>query len=241
MNLGRVASRCVLLITLSNLFAATGVGQIPFGSREYAEIKRKRPAEIHLSNLTFQVQVTSLDTRASHLVERFKKQIANGVLASNRTLREVPASPQVIVECAITNYDFSEKNEERKKMVLKDAGTFKVITLNLGVSYKVIRRTDNFTYFADNYSTIYKQEFQVGVQSAPTKAEVEDVTMANVVGAVLVKLTNTEEKLKVRVMGKDELGRYTRLAQAGQWLPYTESVIALPQKKIDKVTRWRPG
>jgi hypothetical protein len=234
MNEVRVASCCVLLITLTFLFGATAAGQIPFGSREYADIKRKRPAEVHLTNLTFQIQVTTLDTRAAHLVERFKKQVANGVLASNRTLREVPTSPQVIVECAITNYDFSEKTEERKKMVLKDAGTFKIITLNLGVSYKVIRRADNYTYFADNYSTIYKKEFQVGVQTAPNKAEVEDVTMANVVSAVLVKLTNTEEKLKVRLMGKDELGRYARLAQSGQWLPYTESVIAIPQKKIDK-------
>ena len=74
----------------------------------------------------------------------------------------------------------------------------------------------------------------MGVQTSPTKAEAEDITMANVVGAVLVKLTNTDQRIKVRVMGKDELGRYTRLAQAGQWLPYTESVIAIPQKKIDK-------
>jgi hypothetical protein len=217
------------------LFGVTAAGQIPLvGSREHAEIKRKRPAEVHLANLSFKVEVTTLDNRAQHLVERFKKQVANGVLASNRTLREVQNSPQVIVECAITNYDYDEKVEDKKKMLLKDAGKYKIVTLNLGVSYKVIRRADNFTYFADNYSTIFKDEYQVGVETAPTKAEVEDKTMATVVSAVLVKLTNTEEKLKVRVMGKDELGRYSRLAQAGQWLPYTESISAIPQKKIDK-------
>ena len=226
---------CVLLITLTVLFGVTASGQIPLvGNREQAEIKRKRPAEVHLANLTFKVEVTTLDNRAQHLVERFKKQVANGVLASNRTLREMQNSPQVIVECAITNYDYDEKVEDKKKMLLKDAGKYKIVTLNLGVSYKVIRRADNFTYFADNYSTIFKDEFQVGVETAPTKAEVEDKTMATVVSAVLVKLTNTEEKLKVRVMGKDELGRYSRLAQAGQWLPYTESISAIPQKKIDK-------
>lgn len=116
----------------------------------------------------------------------------------------------------------------------KDKGIYKIITFMLEASYKVVRTRDKYVYFADNVALPYKNEFQVGVQSAPGKSEIEDGLMNLVIKAILARLSNTEETHKVRLMGKDDLSRYARLAQGGQWAEYINSISSLPKAKLDK-------
>jgi len=212
--------------------------KMPVLGRESVELKRTRPADVFLPNgTTIAVSVIPIDSRSSHLVLRLKKIIANGVIGANRaSLREVaPAqSPQVLVECSITRCEYTEKTEEKKLMGVKDKGKFKIVTFMLEASYKVVRMKDHYVYFADNITLPYKEEFQEGVQSAPNKSEIEDGLMNRVIKSILVKLTNTDETLKVRLMGKGELSRYARLAQGGQWPEYVNSINALPKAKPDK-------
>jgi hypothetical protein len=209
-------------------------GQILGLGREHVELTRTRPADVHLVNQTLQVKVTSLDPAANHLTERLQKILANGVLGAGKNLREVPSAPQILVECTVTRYAYNEKTEEKKMLLVKDKGTYKIITFTLEVSYRVLRTRDNTTLFGNTLSLPYKKEFQVGVETAPGKAELEDNLMRLVIQSVLEKLTNTDEKLKVRLMGKGDLDVYTRLAQGGQWLQFIESISALPERKPDK-------
>jgi hypothetical protein len=176
---------------------------------------------------------------------RLKKSITNGIIGANRTLRESSNSaPQVVIECSITNYKYLEKTEEKKLFMVKDKGRFKIITLLLEASFKVVRVArprDDIVLFADNVSLPYKEEFQEGVQSALSKIEVEDRQMNLVIKAILAKLTNTEETIKVRLMGKGDLGRYARLAQSGQWLQYVDSITTLAAGKVNKAQQGEFG
>src|SRR4029079_15309837 len=119
----------------------------------------------------------------------------------------------------------------------KGKGTFKTINAVLEVSYKVVRTSGNFTYFADNVSSPFKKKYQVGVQASPSASEVEDTLMRSVISRILAKLTDQEETLKVRLMGKGDLDRYAKFAQAKQWNEYIESINALPERKPDKEGR----
>jgi hypothetical protein len=208
--------------------------QVPIPGREHAEIKRIRPAEIHLAHSTLATRVAAVDPAAANLAPRLKRVVTNGVIGANRTLREVAQGAQVLIECSITRYYFAEKVEEKKMLMLKDKGKFRIVNANLEVSYKVIRAKDNYVYFANNFSAPLKDEFQEGVQTAPGKEQVEDRLMQQVIASILTKLTNTEETHKVRLMGKSDLGRYARLAQGGQWPQYIESVSSLMQEKKGK-------
>ncbi len=223
------------LIVVGVMVAGQPSATAQFGMRrEHAEIKRMRPADVHLANLTISVQIKPVDGRASHLAQRLKKLVANGVLNPNKRLREDDRSPQVVVDCSITKYDYDERTEVKKLLYVKEKGRFKIITSTIEASYKVVRLRDNHTYFADNVSHPYKKEFQEEVSTPPNKSEIEDRLMNGVVNSILARLNDTEETLKVRVMEKDELSRYTRLAQGNQWLQYVESISALPEKKLDK-------
>ncbi len=205
--------------------------------REHTELKRSRPAEVHLANATFSVQVNSIDAQAAPLTERLKKIVVNGMLNANRTLREAPRSPQILVDCTITKFGYDEKTEQEKVLLVKEKGTFKTITAVLEVSYKVVRTQGNSTYFADNFSYPFKKKYQVGVESSPPKSEVEDTLMRSAIKAMLIKLTDQDETLKVRLMGKGELDRFAKFAQARQWNEYIDSITALPEKKPDKSGR----
>jgi len=236
-----------ILITFPLIFCALGISsaqkmpqlpKVPVIGRETVEIKRTRPADVFLPNGTsIAVSVVPIDSRSAHLVERLKKIIANGVIGANRaSLREVSRSqsPQVVIECSITRCEYTEKTEEKKLLGVKDKGKFKIITFMLEASYRVVKTKDNFVYFADNTAIPYKDEFQEGVQSAPNKSEIEDGLMNRLIKSITAKLTNTEEPLKVRLMGKGDLSRYARLAQGGQWDEYINSINALPKAKPDK-------
>jgi hypothetical protein len=223
-----------MTLLVFSFFYQNASGQVLGIGREYVEITRTRPADVHLANQTLLVKVTSIDTAANHLTERLQKVIANGVLGAGKNMREVNSAPQISVECTITRYAYNEKTEEKKLLLVKDKGTYKIITFSLEVSYRVVRTRDNTTLFGNTLSLPYKKEFQVGVETTPSKVELEDNLMRLVVKAVLEKLTNTDEKLKVRLMGKGDLDVYTRLAQGGQWLQFVESISALPERKPDK-------
>lgn len=221
----------IFLLMFTGLSA---LAQLPWKFGEQVEIKRVRPADVHLANQTINVRVNAIDAQASHMTERLRKLIINGTIGNNKTLRETNSAPQIQVECTITRYDHREKTEEKKLLLVKDKGTFKIINFTLEASYKVVRTRDNFTYFADNVSLPYSKEFQVGTETAPDKSQIEDTLMNQIVKSILSRLTNTEEKLKVRLMRKDDLSRFARLAQGGQWDQYIESITSLPEKSPDK-------
>lgn len=226
-------SRSVIIITalfLSNVVNAQVMGI----GREYAEIKRSRPAEVYLANATFSVHVNSIDAQAAKLTERLRKIVVNGMLNANRTLREASRSPQILVDCTITKFDYNEKTEQEKVLLVKEKGTFKTITAVLEVSYKVVRTQGNSTYFADNFSHPFKKKYEVGAEASPPQSEVEDTLMKSAIKAMLIKLTDQDETLKVRLMGKGELDRFSKFAQARQWNEYIDSITALPEKKPDK-------
>jgi hypothetical protein len=235
MSFGRAAFRSRFVIMIASLFLGNSASAQVLGiGRESAEVKRFRPAEVYLATATFSVQVAAVDARAARLTERLKKIVANGVLNSNRTLREAPRSPQILVDCSITKFDYGEKTEEEKVLLVKEKGTFKAINSVLEVSYKVVRVQGNHTFFADNLSYQFKKKYQVGVQSSPSPSEVEDTLMRSVIKAMLTKLTDQEEAVKIRLMGKGELDRYAKFAQARQWNEYIDSISALPERKPDK-------
>ncbi len=234
MKIKAIIKLAFLMLLAFPLASASANPQVLGLGREYVEITRMRPADVHLANQTLQVKVTSIDPAANHLTERLQKIIANGVLGAGKNMREVPSAPQILVECTVTRYAYNEKTEEKKLLLVKDKGTYKIITFSLEVSYRVLRTRDNTTLFGNTLSLPYKKEFQVGVETTPGKAELEDNLMRLVIRAVLEKVTNTEEKLKVRLMGKGDLDVYTRLAQGGQWLQFIESISALPERKPDK-------
>ena len=202
--------------------------------REYMELTRLRPADVHLANQTIMIQVNAIDARAASMTERLKKLVTNRIIGVNKNVREVSKAPYYLVDCSITRYDYNEKTEKKKLLMVKDQGTFKIITATLEASYNVVRTSGNTPLFGGNLPVNYKKEFQEGVETAPVKAEVENALLRTLVDGILIKLTNTEEKLKVRLMGKNELSRFARLAQAGQWAEYVESLNALPEQKADK-------
>jgi hypothetical protein len=216
------------------LILECSAAQIPGLGREYAELVRLRPAEVHLANQTIMIQVTPVDQRASTMIERLKKLITNGMIGVCKNLREVDKNPGIMVDCSLTNYDYNERTEEKKILGVKKKGVFTIITAMIEGSYKVVRVAGNATLYSGNVSIPYKDEFQKGaVETAPHKTEVENALIRGLVKAVLGKLTNTEEKIKVRLMGKGDLGRFARLAQAGQWAEYIESIRSLPEQKPD--------
>lgn len=223
---------CLLLWVLLPVWSAPAQ-KIPtpgVPGREHVEIKRLRPADIHLAKgTTIRVDVIPIDSRSLHLVSRLKKIITNGVIGANRSsLRESLKSPQVLIECSITRCEYTEKTEQETILGMKNKGMFKNITFMLEASYKVVRTKDQHVYFADNVTLPYKNKFQIGVQSTPGKSEIEDGLMGQVIKAILAKLSDTKETHKVRLMGKGDLSRYARLAQGGQWVEYVNSVNSLP-------------
>ncbi len=225
----------ICLIFALLLSGETVIAQFPWPKGgDHVEITRRRPAEIHLANSTMMVQVTTASGCSPTLTERLKKLITNGVLGSNRTMREVATSPQVLIECSVTRCEFYEKTEKRKLLGVKNEGMYKTVIFTLEASYKVARVRDNFVYFADNVTAPYKKDFQVDVDRIPAKPEIEDLLINYVLRSILSKLTDTDETYKVLLMGKDNLSRYARLAQGGQWSQYIESVSSLPEKKPDK-------
>jgi hypothetical protein len=220
----------LIILLLPGLVTAQVLGI----GREYAELTRLRPAQVHLANQTIMIQVNAIDASAAGMTERLKKLITNRIIGVNKNMREVNKDPYYKVDCSLTRYDYNERKETKKLLLVKEQGTFKIITATLEASYNVVRVTGNAPLSGGNVTVPYKQEFQEGVDTAPVKAEVENNLIRTLVGSILVKLTNTEEKLKVRLMGKDELGRFARLAQARQWAEYIESIKALPEQKADK-------
>lgn len=226
-------SKAGSLITSLLVFSFVATAQIPLIGREHAEIKRLRPADVHLANQTISVTAVPTATCAPQVAEQLKKVVSNGVIGSNPRLREVQTGPQVQVECSITRCDYEEKTETKKTLLVKEKGQFKIITYLFEVSYKVVRVAGNHTYFADNVAVRYKEEFQNGI-GAPSRSEIEHTLMSQVVRSILTRLSNTEEKHKVRLMDKDNLGLYSRLAQGGQWTQYIDSISALPEKAADK-------
>lgn len=235
MSSGFAALRSRFAIIITALFLGNAINAQVMGiGREHTEIKRSRPAEVYLANATFAVQVNSIDAQAAKLTERLKKIVVNGMLNANRTLREVPRAPQILVDCTITKLDYNEKTEQERVLIVKEKGTFKTITAVLEVSYKVVRTQGNSTYFADNFSYQFKKKYEVGAEASPPRSEVEDTLMKSAIKAMLVKLTDQDEMLKVRLMGKGELDRFSKFAQARQWNEYIDSITALPEKKPDK-------
>lgn len=236
MSLAKTGWRAAGLIVALLLSCLAAQAQIPIPGREHVEIKRLRPAEVHLAHSTLSVRVRADDPAAAHLVGRLKRIIANGVIGANRnrTLREVEQGGQVQIECSITRYYRDEKVEDKKLLMVKEKGRFRIINAMLEVSYKVFRAKENSVYFANNFGAPFKGDFQEGIQTAPGKSEIEDRLMAQVVQSILTKLTDTEETLKVRLMGKGDLSRFARLAQGKQWLPYIESITSLRQEKTGK-------
>jgi hypothetical protein len=201
--------------------------------REYTELTRLRPAQVHMANQSIMVQVNAIDPRASGMTERVKKLVTNRIIGVNKNMREVNKDPYYTVDCSLTRYDYDEKKETKKLLLVKEKGTFKIITATLEASYNVVRVSGNVPLSGGNLPINYKKEFQEGVETAPEKAEIENALIRTLVDSILLKLTNTEEKLKVRLMGKDELSRFARLAQARQWAEYIESIKALPEQKAD--------
>ncbi|GEM_PF-2914568 len=228
-RLSRLSSAAGIVL----IFAGLALAQLPLIGREYAEITLRRPAKIFLANQTFMVQVTPVDPDANAMTERVKKLIANGINSVSRNLREVNRSPFYLVDCSITNYDFNESVEKKKLLMVKDQGTFKIITASIEASYKVVRASGNATLDSGNIRIPYKKEFQEGIQTAPVRAEVENALIGAMVKSILVNLTDTEEKIKVRLMGKGDLSRFARFAQAGQWTEYIENLKSLPDQKPD--------
>jgi len=227
--------RMFVAIALSVLLLPEVIAaQIPGLGREHTALTRLRPADVHLANQTIMVQVNPVDARAAGMTERLKKLVTNRMIGVNKNLREVSKAPYYLVDCSITRYEYNERTEKKKLLLVKDQGTFKIITASLEASYNVVRTSGNVTLFGGNIPAVYKREFQEGVDSAPVKAEVEDLLIGSVVGSILVKLTNTEEKLDVRLMGQSGLSRFARLAEASQWAEYIESIQALPEHKVDK-------
>lgn len=223
--------RVTLMTGLLLLGQPSFAWQLPIPGRESAEIKRMRPADVHLAHSTLTTRVAAVDPAAAHLAPRLKRVVTNGVIGANRTLREVPQGAQALIECSITRYYFDEKFDDKKTLFVKDKGRFRIVNANLEVSYKVVRAKDNHVYFANNVHAPFNGEFQEGVQTAPGKQQIEDRLMQQVIASILTKLTNTEERHKVRLMGKSDLGRYARLAQGGQWLQYIESINSLLEEK----------
>jgi hypothetical protein len=229
-NRRRLSSITLIVLLLPELITAQilGIG------RENTELTRLRPAGVHLANQTVMVKINPIDSRAAGMTERMQKLIINKIIGVNKNMREVSKSPYYMVDCSITRYDYNEKTETKKLLMIKEQGTFKIISATLEASYNVVRVSGNAPLFGGNISAPYKKEFQVGVETTPVKAEIENALIRSVVDSILVKLTNTEEKVKVRLMGKDELSRFARLAQAGQWVEYIDSIKALPEQKPDK-------
>ena len=222
----------ITLIVL--LFPELIAAQILGIGRENTELTRLRPAGVHLANQTIMVKINAIDPRAAGMTERMQKLIINRIIGVNKNMREVSKSPYYMVDCSLTRYDYNEKTEKKKLLLVKEQGTFKIISATLEASYNVVRVSGNAPLFGGNIPVTYKKEFQEGVETTPVKAEIENALIRSVVDAILVKLTNTEEKIKVRLMGKDELSRFARLAQAGQWVEYIDSIKALPEQKPDK-------
>jgi hypothetical protein len=220
----------LLVLLLAGLTTAQVVGL----RRESAKLVRLRPADVFLANHTILVKVIPVDSRAAGMTERMRLLITNRMIGINKNLREVSNDPYYMVDCSLTRYEYNESIETKRLLIVKEQGTFKVITASLEASYKVLRVSDNSTLSADNIPASYKREFRVGVETAPVQAEVEDALMNTVLNAILVHLTDTEEKLNVRLMGRGGLSRFARLAQAGQWAEYIESLKAIPEQKVDK-------
>lgn len=229
-NPGIFASTALIIL----LVADSTTAQILGIGRESAKLTRLRPADVHLANQTIMVRVGAIDAHASSMVERMKKLIVNRMVGVNKNLREVNKDPYYLVDCSITRYEYNERTEKKKLLLVKEQGSFKILTASLEASYNVVRVNGNVPLYGGNIPAPYKKEFREGVETAPVKAEVEDVLIRTVVAGILMKLTNTEEKLEVRLMGKGGLSRFARLAQAGQWAEYVESLKALPEYKVDK-------
>lgn len=229
----RRALAVTLLVVIPSL-AGSVSGQVLGIGREHATLTRLRPSDVQLANQTILVQVSAVDPHASGITERLKKLITNRVVGVNKNLREVSKNPYYLVDCTITRYEYNQRTETKKLLGLKDQGTFKIITASLEASYNVTRSVGNITLFGGNIPAVYKKEFREGLETAPVQTEVEDALIRLVVGSVLLKLTNTEEKIEVRLMGQGGLSRFGRLAEAGQWMEYIQSVEALPEHKVEK-------
>jgi hypothetical protein len=229
-NLGGLSG----LVLFVMLIAGSVAAQIPGIGREHAELSRLRPADVHLANQTIKVEVNAVDARAAGITERMRKLVVDRMIGVNKNLREVSRDPYYLVTVSITRYDYDERTENKKKLMVKDQGKFKIITAGLEVSYNVVRVAGNVTLWGGDVPANFKNEYQEGVETAPIKAEVENALIRNAVSAILVKLTNTEEKFKVRLMGKNELSRFARLAQARQWAEYIDSITSLPEQKVDE-------
>lgn len=197
--------------------------------REYAPIKRLRPADVHLENVTISIRVTATDHRASHLRDRLQQILTAKLHGANPNLRRADSSPQVVLECSLNRLDFDETWETRTSR--NRSYRYKIVKCALEAAYQVVRPRDNHVYAADTISPgQYSREFLDG-EGAPPRSAIEDALLDQIPPPILRKLANTEETFDVRLMRKDELRQCAGLAEINpQWLQYIECVNALPEK-----------
>jgi len=182
---------------------------------------------VHLENTSIAVRVTATDYRASHLTGRIQQLLTSELLGANRTLRENANSPQVVIKCNLTRFEFSEQWETRGK------ARYLVVRCVLECAYKAVRTRDNYTYDGDTLRSTYEASFLDG-EGVPSRSEIEDSRVRELVHGIVRRLANVEETFDVRIMRKDELKQCSRLAQAGQWLQYIDCINALREKPNDR-------
>jgi hypothetical protein len=212
-------NRAILVLALISLWpSVNGLALAQF--KEYAPMRRLRPADVHLENVTIAVQVEVVDYGASHLENRLWHILTAELHRANPTLRKVGESPEVLLICSLNQLDFRESWE---------TSTYRV-KAKLEVTYQVVGARDNHVYASGTVSPEYSASFSEG-KGAPARSEVENSLLQRAVSRIIRTLANTEEYFQVRLMRKDELEQCARLAQTSpQWLQYIECINALPEK-----------
>src|SRR5215216_199382 len=88
-SIRKYTSRALIILVLPGLVTAQVLGI----GREYTEMTRLRPAQVHLANQTIMVQVSAIDASAAGMTERLKKLITNRIIGVNKNMREVNKDP----------------------------------------------------------------------------------------------------------------------------------------------------
>ncbi len=140
-------------------------------------LKRKLPPAITFTGTTFTIKVTSRDARWADLAGKMKDLLETELLKNNDKLRSESNSPELVVNCVVTNFSTPDPQPFTRNEVIMQKGKqleqpvqYKKITGNLEVSYQARDPKSGRALDADNVTASYSEDFEAGTNQQAGKS-----------------------------------------------------------------------
>lgn len=240
--------------TLTALLVALGVLSVAvpcsagegFGTftKKAATLERVTPPKVYLFGTRINVKVSAQDSNQTATAQSVQSQLESELLRNDNRLASDAVRPDTLIEITLLPSQYHEQWETRRVtqvgQYIDDKGRktfgpyqadarFKVVSLSFAATYKVTDVKARRSLAADSINADYKESFQEG-KEMPDQTGVENAAVGKLVARLAGDLTPTRERIKV-LLPQGSLEDAGRLAEAGLWNKYLETLESLPEKK----------